>query len=109
MAGTSVKSRFGFCDADVKAAPSLHFHHHRWHLSMRNQSSGAAPTSASARIPPTIASDGMLLCAKTCLMRAEQARVSNWANLESELFSQLLIVDETCVRILVLCIDTIYK
>ncbi len=34
------------------------------HLSMRNQSSGAAPTSASARIPPTIASDGMLLCAK---------------------------------------------
>jgi len=34
------------------------------HLSMRNQSSVAAPASASSRIPPTIASDGMLLSAK---------------------------------------------
>jgi hypothetical protein len=34
------------------------------HLSMRNRSSVAAPTSASSRIPPTIASDGMLLSAK---------------------------------------------
>jgi hypothetical protein len=40
-------------------------------------------------------------------MRANQASVFNWANLESEsIFFQLLIVDETCVRILVLCNDT---
>jgi hypothetical protein len=30
MAGTSVKLRFGFCNSDIKAAPSRHFHHHRW-------------------------------------------------------------------------------
>jgi len=28
IAGTRVKLRFGFCDADIKAAASLHFHQH---------------------------------------------------------------------------------
>ncbi len=91
MAGTSVKLRFGFCDADVKAASSLHFHHHRclW------------PASAHPEAVWYVTE------CKTSPMRTKQASVCNWANLESELiFCQVFIVDDTCVRILVLCIDT---
>ncbi len=96
MAGTSVKLRFRFCDADVKAARSFHFHHHRclWPASPH-------PEAVSSKRWWYVTE------CKTSPMRAKQASVFNWANLESDLiFCQLLTVDETCVHILVLCIDT---
>ncbi len=94
MAGSRVKLRCGFCDADSKAAHSFHFHHHRclW---------AASPHAEAV---------WYVTKCKTSPMRAKQASVFNWANLESELiFCQLLIVDETYVCILVLCIDTRYN
>ncbi len=96
MAGTSVKLRFGFCDADIKAAPSRHFHHHPclW------------PASPHAEAVISKRWWYVTKC-KTSPMTAKQACVCNWANLESDLiFCQLFIVDDICVRILVLCIDT---
>jgi len=94
IAGTRVKLRFGFCDADIKAAPSLHFHHHPclWRASPH------AEAGISKR-------SWYVTKWKSSPMRAKQASVCNWANLESDfIFCQLFIVDDTCVRILVLCI-----
>ncbi len=60
------------------------------------------------RKPLSGSDDGILLNAKPVPWeRSKLASVCNWANLESDLiFCQLFNVDDTCVRILVLCIDT---
>lgn len=110
MAGSSVRLNFGFCDADIKANHSLDFHQHRWSWPASQQTETVISRRAYFWIIKNSTNKRerwyVTIC-KTSRMMAEQTSVSNRANPESEsIFCQLLIVDETCVRIIVLCIDT---